>query len=233
MLDCWQRNVEWIWQNISTWYLLNHLLHVRVCVCVYAKLENLIPRVLALFLLTHILSVSPAVGTVAVTIAGHNLQSLHLKHINSMRISILELQNPSSSSWMLLYLTNQFCVFHFSLVFVLFAECTHITISIYCIFFVFFVVVGFFCFLFSGAYMQIHLVGLFFCAFLVFLHSIVWSKVICRCPFNLIYTKYTLTKSAVLHTWNDVAAVIAIAIAIAFASTVVDVVVVASFSAYY
>lgn len=117
-----------------------------MCVCMYAKLENLIPRVLALFLLTHILSVSPAVGTVAVTIAGHNLQSLHLKHINSMRISILELQNPSSStsSWMLLYLTNQFCVFHFSLVFVLFAECTHITISIYCIFFVFFVVVGFF-----------------------------------------------------------------------------------------
>lgn len=206
------------------------------CACVYAKLENLIPRVLALFLLTHILSVSPAVGTVAVTIAGHNLQSLHLKHINSMRISILELQNPSSSSssWMLLYLTNQFCVFHFSLVFVLFAECTHITISIYCIFFCIFRCCWvFFCFLFSGAYMQIHLVGLFFCAFLVFLHSIVGSNVICRCPFNLIYTKYSLAKSAVLHTWNDVAAVIAIAIAIAFASTVVDVVVVASFSAYY
>lgn len=90
------------------------------------KLENLIPRVFARFLLTHILSISSTVGDAdadAAAVVVHSSQSLHLKHINSMRISILELQNPSSSSWMLLYLTNQFCVFHFSLVFVVFVEC--------------------------------------------------------------------------------------------------------------
>lgn len=38
MLDYEHRYVEWIWQNISAWYLLNHLLHVWMCVL--TKLET-------------------------------------------------------------------------------------------------------------------------------------------------------------------------------------------------
>lgn len=111
MLDYEHRYVEWIWQNISTWYLLNHLLRV------HKTWISFLGPLLTLFAASSFFSFS----------VSRCLYFSPSQVLSSMRISILELQNPSfsslsSSSWMLLYLTNQFCVFHFSLVFVVFVE---------------------------------------------------------------------------------------------------------------
>lgn len=226
-------NVEWIWQNISTWYLLNHLLHVCLYVCKTWKSHSSCARPISTYSYSICITRSWYCCCyhcwTQLTVPPSQAYQLHA-HFN------IRITKPIV---VVVVVVVDAVVFNKSVLCFSFLPCfrcvcwmyTHYYIYLLH-FFVFFVVAGFFCcFLFSDAYMQIHLVGLFFCAFLVFfLHSIVGSNVICRCPFNLICTKYSLAKSAVLHTWNDVAAVIAIA----FASVVVDVVVVvASFSAYY
>lgn len=130
-----------------------------MCGCVCSQNLKLIPPS------THSLFHSTLAYTfIAIAIA---LPTSALKPISTlfsfMRISILELQNPSSSSsssWMLLYLTNQFCVFHVSLVSVVFVECT-ISLTqclLFCCCFALF-----YFFHLSFLPVRLHFIGLFFC----------------------------------------------------------------------